>query len=60
MITKLKLRRVMRDIKQSELAHKAKVSQSYLSGVETGIIRPGRRFMRKISKALRIKEGDLF
>ncbi|MFG1301944.1 helix-turn-helix transcriptional regulator [Xanthobacter sp. V3C-3] len=54
-----KLRRD-RDLSQEELAHRANVHQTYLSGVESGKRNPSVMVLERIAIALEVDISDFF
>lgn len=56
------LQRIRRDkdLSQEELAHRANVHQTYLSGVESGKRNPSVMVLERIAIALEIDVADLF
>ncbi len=49
-----------RGVTQEEVAHRAGVHVTYLSGIERGIRNPSLRNIRAIAAALDVPMGDLF
>jgi len=47
-------------INQDALAHKAKIHQTYLSGIENGHRNPTLTMIHKLAKALKIEVKDFF
>ena len=62
MVTKLKLERVRREIKQVELAKKVGISSQYLALIEKGAtnISPSKRIMDSLAEALNMTVYELF
>jgi putative transcriptional regulator len=58
-VSKIKIRRIEKGIKQWELASKIKVSESLLSKIETGRRQPSPRIVRKIALALGVSLSEL-
>lgn len=56
------LQRIRRDkaMTQEELAHKAKIHQTYLSGLETGKRNPSIGVLERVARALDIDIARLF
>lgn len=56
------LQRIRRDkdLSQEELAHRANVHQTYLSGVESGKRNPSVVVLERIATALEVDVSDLF
>ena len=59
-MTSLKLLRMMKGIKQAELADRSGVSRSYLSLIECGWARPSPAFALRIAGALEADASWLF
>ncbi len=49
-----------KDLSQEELAHRAEIHQTYLSGVERGRRNPSVEVLERIAKALNIDIEQLF
>ena len=45
---------------QEELAHRARIHVTYLSGIERGVRNPSLRSIRALAKALGVRVGQLF
>lgn len=62
MITKLKLERLKREIKQGELAKKVGISPQYLALIEKGAknINPNKKIMDALAEALNTTVAELF
>lgn len=45
---------------QEELAHRARIHVTYLSGIERGVRNPSLRSIRALAKALGVRVGKLF
>lgn len=52
--------RERRKLTQEEVAHRAGIHVTYLSGVERGVRNPSLRNIRAIAAALEVFTGDLF
>ena len=52
--------RAGRNLTQEEVAHRAGIHVTYLSGVERGIRNPSLKNIRAIAAALDVRVGDLF
>ena len=52
--------RTRRNLTQEEVAHRAGIHVTYLSGVERGIRNPSLKNIRAIAAALDVRVGDLF
>ncbi|MXX53101.1 MAG: helix-turn-helix transcriptional regulator [Dehalococcoidia bacterium] len=52
--------RTRRELTQEEVAHRAGIHVTYLSGVERGVRNPSLRSIRNIARALGVHVGDLF
>ena len=52
--------RSLRGTTQEEVAHRAGVHVTYLSGIERGVRNPSLRNIRAIAKALEVDTADLF
>jgi transcriptional regulator with XRE-family HTH domain len=60
MITKLKIERLRRGIRQWDLANRSGIDNTKLSLIETGQLMPSKEIKRAISKVLRIPVRVLF
>lgn len=49
-----------KDLSQEEVAHRADIHQTYLSGVETGKRNPSILVVERIAKALGVDVSELF
>jgi transcriptional regulator with XRE-family HTH domain len=49
-----------KDLSQEEVAHRADIHQTYLSGVETGKRNPSILVVERIAKALGVDVADIF
>lgn len=58
--SKIREIRNQQGISQEKLASLADLDRTYIGGIERGIRNPSLKNIGKISKALRIKEKDLF
>lgn len=52
--------RTLGNLTQEEVAHRAGVHVTYLSGVERGVRNPSLKSIRAIAGALGVRVGDLF
>lgn len=52
--------RSLRGATQEEVAHRAGVHVTYLSGIERGVRNPSLKNIRAIAKALEVDTADLF
>lgn len=55
----LKRRRLDLGMSQEELAHRAHLERSYVSGIERGVRNPAIAVLQELAAVLAIKEGDL-
>ena len=60
MMSKLKVERIKKDIKQGEFAKKLGITPQYLRLIEKGAVEPRRDLMIKIAKALDTTVAELF
>lgn len=49
-----------KDLSQEEVAHRAEIHQTYLSGVETGKRNPSILVVERIAKALGVDVSEIF
>lgn len=49
-----------KDLSQEEVAHRADIHQTYLSGVETGKRNPSILVVERIAKALGVEVSEIF
>ncbi len=52
--------RALRGVTQEEVAHRAGVHVTYLSGIERGVRNPSLKNIRALAKALNVSTADLF
>ncbi|WP_043883840.1 helix-turn-helix domain-containing protein [Caldanaerobacter subterraneus] len=59
-MTKLEYLRRQKGMTQREFAEKLHISQSIISQVERGFRKPYPKFMKLVSKALKVPQSELF
>ncbi|KPQ04811.1 MAG: putative transcriptional regulator [Rhodobacteraceae bacterium HLUCCA12] len=58
--TAMRVTKSEKDLSQEEVAHRADIHQSYLSGVETGKRNPSILVVERIAKALGVDVSEIF
>jgi transcriptional regulator with XRE-family HTH domain len=58
--SKIRSERTSKNLSQEELADKAGLDRTYISGIERGLRNPSLKNIHKIANALGVKTGKLF